>query len=179
MCVCVSYISISPPHPLASTTTPPHPTHPVHKAGWTPIYVAASMGQTDAVKELISAGCDINLAAKVKQMTRLALALALRAFRARLPFARCVCLSSLANIYIFVCMHTQIRMRMVIRILTLVQSGGKPLQVAEKQGHASIATLIRDVSKRREEENAKAKAAAELVSKRREEENEKAKAAAE
>jgi hypothetical protein len=31
----------------------------------------------DAVKELISAGCDINLAMEVKQMTRLALALAL------------------------------------------------------------------------------------------------------
>ncbi len=57
------------------------------KDGYTPIYVAAAQGKTDAMKELISAGCDINLAAKVKQMTRLALALALRAFRARLPLA--------------------------------------------------------------------------------------------
>ncbi len=87
MCVCISYISISPPHPLASTTTPPHPTHPVHKDGWTPIFISACYGKTDTVKELIAAGCDINLAAKVKQMTRLALALALRAFRAGLPLA--------------------------------------------------------------------------------------------
>ena len=57
------------------------------KDGLTPIYIAAHQGQTDAVKELIAAGCDINLADKVKQMTRLALALALRAFRARLPLA--------------------------------------------------------------------------------------------
>ncbi len=41
-------------------------------------------------------------------------------------------------------MHTQIRMRIVIRILTLVQSGETPLQVAERKGHASIATLIRN-----------------------------------
>ena len=57
------------------------------KDGATPIYVAAAQGQTDAVKELIAAGCDINLAQEVKQKTRLALALALRAFRARLPLA--------------------------------------------------------------------------------------------
>ncbi len=57
------------------------------KDGATPIYAAALQGQTDAVKELIAAGCDINLATKVKQMTRLALALALSAFRARLPLA--------------------------------------------------------------------------------------------
>ncbi len=89
MCVCLSsiyiYIYIYPPHPLASTTTPPHAPPP--KNGMTPIYAAAYNGKTDAVKELIAAGCDINLANKVKQMTRLALALALRAFRARLPLA--------------------------------------------------------------------------------------------
>jgi ankyrin repeat protein len=65
--------------------TPPHAPSP--KNGATPIYMAAMQRQTDAVKELISAGCDINLANKVKQMTRLALALALRAFRVRLPLA--------------------------------------------------------------------------------------------
>jgi hypothetical protein len=81
------YIYICPPHPLASTTTPPHPTRPVHKDGRTPIFAAAWEGKTDAVKELIAAGCDINLAEEVKQKTRLALALALRAFRARLPLA--------------------------------------------------------------------------------------------
>ncbi len=144
--------------------TPPH-TPSLPKNGATPIFIAAQEGKTDAVKELMSAGCNINLANKVKQMTRLALALALRAFRARLPLERCVCLSSLANIYIFVCMHTQIRMRMVIRILTLVQSGGKPLQVAEEKGHTSIVTLIRseirDTPTKREEEMAKA--AAELA----------------
>jgi ankyrin repeat protein len=57
------------------------------KDGATPIYVAAQNGHTDAMKELIAAGCDINVAAKVKQKTRLALALPLRAFRARLPLA--------------------------------------------------------------------------------------------
>jgi ankyrin repeat protein len=35
------------------------------KDGATPIFIAACMGQTDAVKELIAAGCDINLATKV------------------------------------------------------------------------------------------------------------------
>ena len=39
-------------------------------------------------------------------------------------------------------MHTQIRMRMVIRILTLVQSGKTPLQVSEEKEYAVIATLI-------------------------------------
>ena len=57
------------------------------KDGATPIFIAALQGQTDAVKELIAAGCDINLAREVKHKTRLALALALRAFRARLPLA--------------------------------------------------------------------------------------------
>ena len=68
------------------------------KDGYTPIYIAAQNGHTDAVKELIAAGCDINLAMKVKQMTRLALALALRAFRARLPLAP---LSTLNLQYLF------------------------------------------------------------------------------
>jgi hypothetical protein len=36
--------------------------------GQTPIGIAAAAGQTDAVKELVAAGCDINLADKVKQM---------------------------------------------------------------------------------------------------------------
>ncbi len=63
--------------------TPPHAPPP--KDGCTPIFIAAQTGKTDAMKELISAGCDINLAQKVKQKTRLALALPLRAFRARLP----------------------------------------------------------------------------------------------
>ncbi len=62
-----------PPHP-----TPPHLTHPLPQDGCTPIYIAARNGRTDAVKELIAAGCDINLADKVKQMTRLALALGCR-----------------------------------------------------------------------------------------------------
>jgi hypothetical protein len=58
----------------------------VPQDGWTPIYIAAGNGHTDAVKELISAaGCDINHATKVKQMTRLALALACLGFRVRLP----------------------------------------------------------------------------------------------
>jgi ankyrin repeat protein len=73
-----------PPHPLASST-PPHPTHPLPQRGWTPIYAAAANGHTDAVKELIAAGCDMNLAEKVKQMTGLALALACLGFRVRLP----------------------------------------------------------------------------------------------
>ena len=42
-------------------------------------------GHTDTVKDLIAAGCDVNLAQKVKQMTRLALALACLGFRVRLP----------------------------------------------------------------------------------------------
>ncbi len=62
-------------------------------------------------------------------------------------------------------MHTQIRMRIMIRILTLVQSAKTPLQVAEKQGHesarhASVATLIRNAPKLREEEKARAAGAA-------------------
>ena len=135
------------------------------------------------VKELIAAGCDINLADKVKQMTSLALALACLGFSRAGRLAAlaqthaggdassisacsaCVCLSSLTNIYIFVCMHTQIRMRIVIRVLTLVQSGTTPLQVAEEQGHecvrhASVATLIRNAPKLREEEKARAAGAA-------------------
>jgi hypothetical protein len=52
------------------------------------------------------------------------------------------------------CTHTQIRMRIVTRILTLVQKGETPLQVAGRQGHASIATLIRNEAKRREKEKA-------------------------
>ncbi len=65
-----------------------------------------------------------------------------------------VCVSSLTHIYIFVCMHTQIRMRIVIRTLTLVQAGKTPLQVAEEEGHGSIATLIRNEAKRRKDEKA-------------------------
>jgi ankyrin repeat protein len=82
------YISTTPAR-LHHHPTPPHPTDPTRytKDGRTPIFIAAREGKTDAVKELIAAGCDINLANKVKQMTRLALALALRAFRARLPLA--------------------------------------------------------------------------------------------
>jgi hypothetical protein len=79
MCVCA-------PHPLASTTTPHHPTLPLPQAGGqTPIWAAAANGHTDAVKELIAGGCDVNLAQEVKQMTRLALALACLGFRVRLP----------------------------------------------------------------------------------------------
>jgi hypothetical protein len=51
--------------------------------GETPIWRAACNGQTGAVKKLVAAGCDINLANKVKQMTRLALALACLCFRTR------------------------------------------------------------------------------------------------
>ena len=87
VCVCVC-VWVYPPPPLASsTTTPHHPTHPLPQEGRTPIYAAANEGQTDAVKELVAAGCDINLADKVKQMTPLPFALALRYFPARLaPF---------------------------------------------------------------------------------------------
>jgi hypothetical protein len=83
VCVCVCMcVHIYPPHPLASTT-PHHPTHPLPQYEATPLYAAAENGHTDAVKELISAGCDINLADEVKQMTGLALALACLAFRGR------------------------------------------------------------------------------------------------
>ena len=51
-------------------------------------------------------------------------------------------------------MHTQIRMRIVIRILTLVQGRTTPLLVAEFKGHTSIATLIRNEAKRRKDEKA-------------------------
>jgi hypothetical protein len=57
-------------------------------------------------------------------------------------------------------MHTQIRMRIMIGVLTLVQKGKTPLQVAEEYGHASIATLIRNAPKQREEEKARSAAAA-------------------
>ncbi len=70
---------------LASTTTPPRPAHPLPQSGKTSIYAAAANGHTDVVKELIAAGCDMNLAEKVKQMTGLALALACLCFRGRLP----------------------------------------------------------------------------------------------
>jgi ankyrin repeat protein len=72
---------VYPPHPLASSTTPHHPTSLSLQDGETSIYVAAKYGNTDAVKELVAAGCDINRATKVKQMTRLALALACLCFR--------------------------------------------------------------------------------------------------
>ncbi len=69
----------SPPPPHHTT---PHTLSPT-QSGCTPIFAAARNGNTDAVEELISAGCDIHLADKVKQMTRLALALACHGFRAR------------------------------------------------------------------------------------------------
>ena len=117
VCVCVcACVCVYAPHPLASSTTPHHPTLPLPKNGWTPLHIAARLGSTDAVKELVAAGCDINLANKVKQMTRLALALACLCFRTRGRLAAlaqthaggdassisacsaCVCLSSLTNI---------------------------------------------------------------------------------
>jgi hypothetical protein len=83
VCVCVCVCTA----PLAASTTPPHPTRPLPQGGWTPLYAAACYGQTDAVKELVAAGCDINLATKVKQMTRLALTLACLCFRTRVALA--------------------------------------------------------------------------------------------
>jgi hypothetical protein len=83
VCVCVGGWVYPPPPLASSTTTPHHPTHPLPQEGRTPIYAAANEGQTDAVKELVAAGCDINLANEVKQMTRLALALACLGFHAR------------------------------------------------------------------------------------------------
>ncbi len=77
------YVSIPSP-PLASTIKPPHTPLPQF-SGFTPICQAARNGNTDAVKRLIAARCDVNLADTVKQMTPLALALALRPLRARLP----------------------------------------------------------------------------------------------
>jgi hypothetical protein len=66
---------------------PPHHTTPraLSQSGESPIYIAAYYGHTGAVKELIAGGCDVNLANKVQQMTRLALALACLGFRVRLP----------------------------------------------------------------------------------------------
>jgi hypothetical protein len=78
----IIYISTTPAR-LHHHTTPPHAPSP--QDGRTPVYRAAYNGHTGAVKELISGGCDINLAEKVKQMTRLALALACLGFRVRLP----------------------------------------------------------------------------------------------
>ncbi len=87
VCVCVGgwvggWVGVS--------TTPArlllHPTTPLSlsfKDGDTPLYAAAYNGNTGAVKELVAAGCDINLADKVQQMTRLALALACLGFRTR------------------------------------------------------------------------------------------------
>ncbi len=77
----IIYISTTPArlhHP-----TPPHAPSPQDRQ--TPIYAAAENGRTGAVKELIAGGCNINLADKVKQMTRLVLALACLGFRVRLP----------------------------------------------------------------------------------------------
>jgi hypothetical protein len=74
-----------------------------------------------------------------------------------------VSLSSLNNVYIVVCTDTQIRMRIVTRILTLVQSGITPLQIAEEQGHASIATLIRNAGSLKSAPASSANAAAKVV----------------
>jgi hypothetical protein len=78
----IIYISTTPAR-LHHHTTPPHAPSP--QDGESPVWIAARNGHTDAVKELIAGGCDMNLADKVKQMTRLALALACLCFRVRLP----------------------------------------------------------------------------------------------
>jgi hypothetical protein len=49
----------------------------ISQVGYTPICIAASKGYSDVVKQLIAAGCDINLATRVQQMTPLAFAFAL------------------------------------------------------------------------------------------------------
>jgi hypothetical protein len=71
------------------TRSPPPPHHTTPRTspqdGESPVYRAAANGKTGAVKELIAGGCDVNLADKVKQMTRLALALACLGFCVRLP----------------------------------------------------------------------------------------------
>jgi hypothetical protein len=58
----------------------------------------------------------------------------------------------------------QMRMRIVIRILTLVQSGKTPLQVAEERGYASIATLIRNAGSVKSAPASSANAAAKVAS---------------
>jgi hypothetical protein len=83
------YLSIYLSIYIHHTRSPPPPHHATPRTpslpqdGWTPIYVAAYWGKTDAVKELIAAGCDINRATKVKQMTGLAFELACLCCRAR------------------------------------------------------------------------------------------------
>ena len=70
-------------HTRSPDTTTLHTLSP--QGGFTPLWIATSKGHIEAVKQLISAGCDMNLAEKVKQMTRLALALARSVPFARLP----------------------------------------------------------------------------------------------
>ena len=77
-------------HTRSPDTTTPRTLSP--QSGQTPLWAAAHDGHIEAVKELISAGCDMNLVETVKQMTRLALALALS-----VPFAR-LALPPLANL---------------------------------------------------------------------------------
>ena len=71
-------------HTRSSDTTTPRTISP-QSGGQTPLWIATSKGHIEAVKQLISAGCDMNLASTVKQMTRLALALARSVPFARLP----------------------------------------------------------------------------------------------
>ena len=70
----------------AHTDTHAHSdTYNLVQKGTTPLWIATSNGHIEAVKELICAGCDMNRAETVEQMTRLALALARSVPFARLP----------------------------------------------------------------------------------------------
>jgi ankyrin repeat protein len=103
------------------------------EGGATPIYIAAQAGHTGAVKELISAGCDINHAEPEYGETPIFTAVAQGHTDAVMELICAGCDINLAN----KCWIT-------------------PLQVAERQGNGSIATLIRNEAKRREEEKARA-----------------------